>query len=182
MRMCYSDPPYIGQAKRHYAKHPDYAGEVDHKALIERMMDEFRDGWALSCSSPSLKIILPMCPEKTRVMAFARTDASFKPGVWPFYSWEPVLLFGGRSHYKEGKMAPIDHFVGKGAHAGFHNFTGKKPPAFCWWVFDCLGLLPDDDFVDLFPGSGAVERAWQSYRLGIIPEAKAPTSEQLELR
>lgn len=168
--MAYADPPYIGQAKKHYAKHPDFAGEVDHKALIERLMDEFRGGWALSCSSPSLKILLPMCPEKTRVLAWTRTYASPKPGVWPFYSWEPVLFFGGRNRFRDA-LAPRDALVcSPGTQHG--GFTGGKPAAFSWWIFDCLGLLPDDEFVDLFPGSGAVWRAWEAYRSGLVPAAK----------
>lgn len=35
--MAYADPPYPGQAKRHYADHPDYAGEVDHGELMMRL-------------------------------------------------------------------------------------------------------------------------------------------------
>jgi hypothetical protein len=31
-------------------------------------------------------------------------------------------------------------------------------------MFDLLGLGPDDDLVDLFPGSGAVSEAWESWR------------------
>jgi len=37
LSMAYADPPYPGQAKRHYGDHPDYAGEVDLGALIERL-------------------------------------------------------------------------------------------------------------------------------------------------
>jgi hypothetical protein len=32
-----ADPPYPGQSKKHYADHPDYAGEVDHAELVERL-------------------------------------------------------------------------------------------------------------------------------------------------
>lgn len=46
--MAYADPPYIGQSARHYEDHPDYAGEVDHSKLIERLLIEYPDGWALS--------------------------------------------------------------------------------------------------------------------------------------
>lgn len=49
MKFAYADPPYIGQAKRLYD-----CEEIDHKELIERL-NTF-DAWALSCSSPSLKI------------------------------------------------------------------------------------------------------------------------------
>jgi hypothetical protein len=31
------------------------------------------------------------------------------------------------------------------------------------WVFDCLGAHEADELTDLFPGSGAVTRAWASF-------------------
>lgn len=98
MRFAYADPPYIGQARRHY-KCP----EVDHAALIERLVAEFPDGWALSCSSPSLRQLLPMCPEAARVGSWVKPFAVFKPGVNPAYSWEPVIYMGGR---KRGRTEP----------------------------------------------------------------------------
>ncbi len=67
MRFSYADPPYLGQAAKHYADQPDYAGEVDHAELIERLCRDYPDGWALSCSSPSLKVLLPLCPDDVRV-------------------------------------------------------------------------------------------------------------------
>src|SRR5205085_143230 len=42
---------------------------------------------------------------------------------------------------------------------------GAKPAAFCAWLFCLLGLLPCDELVDLFPGSGGVSASWQTYRL-----------------
>ena len=36
MRIGYADPPYIGCAHL-YHDHPDYAGEVDHVALVDRL-------------------------------------------------------------------------------------------------------------------------------------------------
>jgi hypothetical protein len=38
--------------------------------------------------------------------------------------------------------------------------VGAKPAAFCRWMFDLLGAEPQDEFTDLFPGSGGVARAW----------------------
>jgi hypothetical protein len=49
MRIAYADPPYIGCAHL-YSEHPDFAGEVDHVALIERLESEF-DGWVLHASA-----------------------------------------------------------------------------------------------------------------------------------
>lgn len=54
MRVAYADPPYIGQSAKHYRNHPDYAGEVDHLALIDRLVSEYPDGWALSLVHPEL--------------------------------------------------------------------------------------------------------------------------------
>lgn len=81
MRFAYADPPYIGQAKKHYGKESTYGGEVNHSALISRLSEEFPDGWALSASSPSLKTILPMCPDDVRVMSWVKPFASFKPSL-----------------------------------------------------------------------------------------------------
>ncbi|MDM4761906.1 hypothetical protein QT381_02665 [Galbitalea sp. SE-J8] len=41
--------------------------------------------------------------------------------------------------------------------------VGAKPAAFCRWVFDLLGAEPQDDFTDVFPGSGGVMRAWRVF-------------------
>jgi hypothetical protein len=34
---------------------------------------------------------------------------------------------------------------------------------FCFWLFDLLGLRPEDDLHDLYPGSGAVSSAWEQW-------------------
>lgn len=38
-----------------------------------------------------------------------------------------------------------------------------KPPEFSVWMFRLLGARRGDELVDLFPGSGAVTRAWERY-------------------
>ncbi|MCW3037860.1 MAG: hypothetical protein JWM17_3172 [Actinobacteria bacterium] len=50
LRLAYADPPYPGKAGL-YRGHPDFAGEVDPVALVERLAAEFSDGWALSTSA-----------------------------------------------------------------------------------------------------------------------------------
>lgn len=37
---------------------------------------------------------------------------------------------------------------------------GRKPLAFCGFLFDVLGLAVGDELVDLFPGTGIVGRSW----------------------
>jgi hypothetical protein len=41
--------------------------------------------------------------------------------------------------------------------------TGAKPAAVCRWIFGLLGAEPGDTLDDLFPGSGAVTRAWAAF-------------------
>jgi hypothetical protein len=157
MRIAYADPPYIGQAKRHYQ-----CAEVDHQALIAQLCADFPDGWALSASSPSLKWILPWCPEDVRVAAWAKSFCAFKRGVRPAYAWEPVIYRGGRNRHaavpeKNGKqVTPKDFIVcpitlKKG-------LVGAKPEPVCRWILDLLNVLPGDEVVDLFPGTGVMGR------------------------
>ena len=37
------------------------------------------------------------------------------------------------------------------------------PEAFAFWLFQMAGLEPGDELTDLFPGSGAVSRAWEKW-------------------
>ena len=158
MRFAYADPPYIGQAKKHYGKEANYAGEVDHKDLVERLCQEFPDGWALSCSSPSLKQILTYCPEDVRIMAWVKPFASFKPNVNPAYAWEPVIVRGGR---KRGRAkSTVRDWVSVNITLK-KGLSGAKPPEFCRWLFAVLGMELGDEFVDFFPGTGIVGRTWQ---------------------
>lgn len=158
MRVAYADPPYIGQAKRHYAKDPQCA-EVDHAELIGKLNGY--DAWALSLSSPTLRIILPMCPSDVRVMAWVKPFASFKPNVNPAYAWEPVIVRGGR---KRDRSEPtVRDWVSCNITLR-KGLSGAKPEPFCFWLFDALGMQTGDEFDDLFPGTGGVRRAWEAYQ------------------
>lgn len=186
-RMAYADPPYPGQAKRHYGKDGDpFEGEVvevDHADLIARLERDFPDGWALSTSVPALEHVLSLCPKPepskkmswngrggvksgtgVRVGAWLRAPSPFRPSrvMW---TWEPVIF--RIPHWRQ--RHPYD-FVQDSLVAspprGFlgQTITGQKPDEFCFWIFDCLGMGPNDVLVDMFPGSGAVARAWEMYR------------------
>lgn len=162
MRFAFADPPYIGQAKRHYSGDPSGIRpvEVNHRLLIAHLCADF-DAWALSCSSPTLQAILPLCPPDARVCAWVKPFASFKPGVRVAYAWEPVIVRGERK--KQGREETVRDFVSANItmRRGTH---GAKPDAFCFWLFNVLGAREGDEFTDLFPGSGAVTRAWETYR------------------
>ncbi len=161
MKFCYADPPYIGQAKKHYAADPRCA-EVDHAALITDLCTWY-DGWALSASSPSLAQILKICPDDVRVMAWVKPFAAFKVGVGVAYAWEPVIVRGGRPRTRT--QDTIRDWVSAGITLQ-RGLSGVKPDAFCYWLFEVLNVCSDDEFTDLFPGSGAVTRAWQRWQRG----------------
>jgi hypothetical protein len=171
MRTAYADPPYQG-CSGYYRDHPDYAGEVDHAALISQLVAEFPDGRALSCTSSSLRSLLPLCPETVRVMAWVKPFCSWKPSVNPAYAWEPVIVCGGRTTtYRNGGTTTRDYIAAPMAMR--RGLVGVKPDPFCFWLFAVLGLRADDELVDLFPGSGAVDRAWERYRRGLFSAASS---------
>lgn len=164
MRFAYADPPYEGCAHL-YRDHPDYGGEVDHPALIERLCREFPDGWALSMKTGSLRGLLPLCPPEARVGSWVKPFASFKPGVPVAYAWEPVVFCGGRPRSSEDPTVR-DWIVAPAIPENItlrRGLTGAKPRKVCWWIFDVLGMQPGDDLADLFPGTGAVAAAWEAY-------------------
>lgn len=178
MRFAYADPPYIGCSKRYYKNHPDFDGEVDHKELLERLYHEFPDGWALSSHMKGLWDIIPMVPKSWK----CRIAAWVKPYVGspymnlmkrPMYSWEPVIFRGGRP--LSAKQSIHDWIMCNNLCAEPGRKTGKsnkvsaglpgaKPNEFCYWLFELLNMNPQDEFVDLFPGTGRVMRAWETYR------------------
>lgn len=158
MRAAYADPPYPGQAKKHYSGHPDYDGEIDHRALIARLDSDF-DAWALSTSSPALRELLPTCPSRVRIAAWVKPFATWKPTVRVAYSWEPVLFVTPR--VARGAKT-WDSYRGNPVMG--QTVRGSKSREFCGWMFGLIGLEPDDEFHDLFPGSGAVTDAWDWWR------------------
>jgi hypothetical protein len=154
MKGCYADPPYPGMA--HFYGTP----EVNHEFLVRDLCEQYPESWALSTASTTLQQVLAVCPPDVRIAAWVKPFASFKPGVNPAYAWEPVIFYGGRKRDRR------EYTVRDWCAASItlrRGFTGAKPEEFCFWLFDLMGLRPGDEFVDLFPGSGAVTRAWDAY-------------------
>lgn len=168
MKAAYADPPYLGCGKSHYGALHDAAADYDdpqnHKRLIERLCDEY-EAWALSLHEPSLRTILGFCPEDVRVAAWVKPFAAFKPNVTNAYTWEPVVFRFARKRTRE-QPTWRDHIAEP--IAMMRGFPGAKPDKFCFWVFEGLNLTPDDEFHDLFPGSGAVGRAWEKWKAAMV--------------
>ena len=158
LRLAYADPPYPGKAYI-YRDHPDYAGEVDHAELIERLAGY--DGWALSTSAAALPAVLALCPPGVRVAWHKGERVSRSP--YPLSAWEPVIYHGGRQLPGQRRADSIACGVTPVSTRPGH-IIGAKPAAVCRWIFALLGAGPGDILDDLYPGSGAVSRAWAAYR------------------
>ncbi len=160
--VAYADPPYYGQGHR-YPEHPEAHvwDDSDHYArFIENLSLDYPNGWMLSASSQSLRILLPMCPDEVRVLAWVKPFAAFKKNVNPAYAWEPILVVGGRS--RSDDMTYMRDWAAESITLK-KGLTGAKPENICYWLFDAMNLRPDDIFVDLFPGTGIVGKSWSQY-------------------
>ncbi len=170
MKIGYADPPYVNCAHL-YRDHPDYAGEVDHGALIERLQDEY-DGWVLhAAATPASMAILAPHVERTgaRWMAWVKGFAAFKRNVPVAYAWEPVIIRAARKPVVSTRLVVRDWI--ECPIAMKRGLTGAKPEAVCHWAFEMVAARPDDDLHDLFPGTGAVAKAWQTWaRKFALPE------------
>lgn len=160
MKIGYADPPYPGCAHL-YRDHPDFNGEVDHVSLIRRLCKEY-DGWILHTSSTALRKLIPMIPIEARICAWVKPFAAFKKNVAVAYAWEPVIIKAGRKPvvspwciYRDFISEPITLRRG---------LVGAKPEAVCFWAFALVGANPEDEMDDLFPGTGAVTRAWNEWK------------------
>lgn len=162
MKLAYADPPYVGCAHL-YRDHADYAGEVDMPSLIWRLDNEF-DGWILHAAATpaSIAAIAPHVPIGARWMAWVKPFAAFKRNVSVAYAWEPVVVKPARKPVVSKRLVNRD-WVSESITLR-RGLTGAKPEAVCHWAFEMMGACPDDYLVDMFPGSGAVTRAWETWR------------------
>lgn len=169
MKVAYADPPYPGESRRHYRDHPDYDGEVDHARLIRDLEQDFPEGWALSTKVPALRDLLNLCHEAgaddVRVAAWVKPWFVMKPGMGVGYAWEPVIWRGGRKRTR--RQDTVRDWISANAvmrSSRRVQTKGQKPEQFCYWLFAVLNLQPGDEFVDMFPGSGAVTHAWARWQ------------------
>lgn len=163
MKIGYADPPYIGCAHL-YKDHPDFAGEVDHAALVDRLQSEY-GGWVLHASATprSMAVLAPLV-EKTgaRWCTWVKGFAAFKRNVPVGYAWEPVIIKAARKPVVSKRMTPMRDWINESITLK-RGLTGAKPEKVCHWAFELVGACPGDDLHDMFPGSGAVARAWTTW-------------------
>lgn len=170
MRFAFADPPYPGRAYLYSDVDMPDAEEVDHAELVERLMADYPDGWALSTDERGLWTVLPLLAAhrrrlRARVAVWHRTDAM------PFgvghprgrdarigYGYELVVIAGGR-----GRGPSTMDVLATAGRVGAARFLGAKPPTYAAWVLRLLGAQPGDQVDDLYPGSGSFRRAADEY-------------------
>jgi hypothetical protein len=164
MKLAYADPPYIGCAHL-YSKQPEHTGEIDHVELIERLESGF-DGWILHASATpkSMAVLAPLVEkiEGTRWAAWVKPFAAFKPNVPVAYAWEPAIVKAARKPVVSKRQISRD-WIAENITLR-RGLTGAKPEAVCHWAFELLGARPEDELVDLYPGTGAVTHAWKTWQ------------------
>lgn len=163
MKIGYADPPYIGCAHL-YRDQADFAGEVDHVALIERLEGDY-DGWVLhaAATARSMAILAPLvAATEARWCSWVKGFAAFKKNVPVAYAWEPVIIKPARKPVVSKRLVMRDWI--QESITLRRGLTGAKPEAVCHWAFELLGARPDDELHDLYPGTGAVTRAWRTWQ------------------
>jgi hypothetical protein len=158
MRFAYADPPYPGLARKYYG-----CEEVDHAELVSRLTAGPYDGWALSTSAAALRDVWALCPEGTRLNVWVNGPRKTK-SYSALHAFEALLVFGGLER-RVPVVEDLSDVLSWGGRQHSHPgaLPGMKPAAFCEWMFRLLGASRGDHLDDLFPGSGAVERAWSLY-------------------
>lgn len=177
LRWAYVDPPYPGTAKKYYAGEASYRGEVDHERLIAFLEDRRLGvepspiesamfahlalgtgqlaGYAFSTSAKSLRWLLPLFPEGARVCPWVKPIGVPRNSYGAHNTWEPLIVVGGRrtrGGFRDWLRAAPARREG--------TLPGRKPIAFCAFLYQQLGMQPGDTLEDWFPGSGIVTRSW----------------------
>lgn len=158
MSFAYADPPYPNKSSYYPERR-----ECDHWSLVKQLSANYPDGWALSTSAEALRDVLQLCPAGVRVCAWLKGPRPTR-STRALVSWEPVIVAGGRPLPMRFPCEVSDSLIYRGRYRAFPNaMIGMKPPQFSEWLFKLLGATYGDTLADLFPGSGAVTRAWQRY-------------------
>lgn len=170
MIVAYADPPYLGCCglydHDHGSDNKCWDDPETYRLLFALLVRNYPDGWALSLSSTSLRVLLPMTPSDARVAAWVKPFCAFKRNVRPAYAWEPVIFWRGRNPGQGFRHPPPERYGKQTTPKDFiaesitlkRGLTGAKPEAFCYWVLALLNIQPGDCVIDLYPGTDVMTR------------------------
>ena len=173
MKLAIADPPYLGRAALWYGGkgraagrgcltpefHPDaheWDSPAKHIELMVAMEGEF-DGWAMACSGKTLTPLIGTADRLGAKLAIWHVTNAIPDGARARNVWEAVFYRVPDSRRAVGTGYRVADLL-SAAHP-VSGFVGSKPSAWTHWVLDLLGFQPGDEVTDVFPGSGAVERA-----------------------
>ena len=165
--LVYADPPYAN-CRFKYArrvKSRQWGINTRHEFLRELIarMEELRapDGVAaLSMASPELRL-LHLFPTDARVLAWVKNRAQFRPGVWPTFAWEPIVLWGTRPSWREHTIqesgrpggVPFDWIQLSPNPKGTRRHETQKPPGFGEWIMNVTMGTRTGPVCELFAGT-----------------------------
>lgn len=167
MKLGYADPPYLGCGKLYAEHHPaalDWDDPAEHVRLVDRLESEF-GGWVLHASATPASIALyaPLVVKTgARWCSWVKGFAAFKRNVPVAYAWEPVIVKACRKPVVSKRLVMRDWI--QESVTLKRGLTGAKPEAVVHWAVELMAARPDDKLYDLFPGTGAVERAWRTWQ------------------
>jgi len=134
--------------------------EVDNAELVDRLVAEYP---ALSTSAVALAACYARarpasaCARGTRSVRCTRSSRALS-------GWETLIVAACRPLPVDVVHDLTDALVARGQHRAYPGaITGMKSPPFAVWMLRQLGAAPGDLRDDLFPGSGAIGRAWSRY-------------------
>lgn len=165
--LVYADPPYANcrfkYARQNNSRQRGRDARADYLRELVARMESLRapDGiCALSAAVPELRLLY-LFPSKARVAAWTKPYAPMRPGVWPCYAWEPVIIWGRFVNREEQRTAetPRDWWHHAPQRPKKDGHENPKPPAFGDWILN-LTLGPRKGPVcELFAGTAPIGRA-----------------------
>lgn len=174
--LVYADPPYAGcrakYARGNNSRQWGRNARADFlRDIIARMESlRARDGvCAISMATPELEL-LSLFPSKRRVLAWTKPRGAPRPGIWPTYAWEPLVVWGRLPSKAEqkGKTTPLDHIqmAAKRPKKGGHE--NPKPDEFGKWVISVTLGPRMGDVCELYAGTAPVARAADEWGMDAV--------------
>jgi hypothetical protein len=172
VRLGYADPPYFGCGKLYADQHTEalvWDNPDTHAQLVTYLQNNF-DGWVIHASATpeSMALYGPLVLNTgARWGSWRKGFAAFKKNVSVAYAWEPVIIKKCRKPVVNGRLVMRDWVEADDIKCSItlkRGLTGAKPEAVVHWALELMGARPEDELLDIFPGTGAVTEAWGTWR------------------
>jgi hypothetical protein len=172
--LVYADPPYANcrykYARRNKSRQWGISARADFWRHLVARMEALRSpegACAVSLATPELRL-MSLFPSDARVCAWVKNWAQFRPGVWPTFAWEPLIVWGERAHWKrDGAVArikrpggvPFDWLELNPTPRRDRKHETPKPDGFGDWVLDLTLGNRTGRVCELFAGTGPIVHA-----------------------